>query len=105
MRSTRSPVWRTVIGNCEITETSAIANIDAAKRLFHDLKDVGFRFSLDDFGSGFSSFYHLKHLPVDYVKIDGQFVQSIAASPTDRAIVMSINDIAQSFGIKPLRNV
>jgi len=86
----------------EITETSAIENIDAAKRLIHNLKDLGFRFSLDDFGSGFSSFYHLKHLPVDFVKIDGQFVQSMVSSATDRAIVMSINDIAHSFGKKTI---
>lgn len=86
----------------EITETSAIANIDAAKRLIHDLKDLGIRFALDDFGSGFSSFYHLKHLPVDFVKIDGQFVQSMNTSATDRAIVMSINDIAHSFGKKTI---
>jgi len=86
----------------EITETSAIANIDAAKRLIDRLREKGFQFALDDFGSGFSSFYHLKHLPVDFVKIDGQFVQSMSSSATDRAIVMSINDIAHSFGKKTI---
>jgi diguanylate cyclase (GGDEF)-like protein/PAS domain S-box-containing protein len=82
----------------EITETSAIANIEAAKRLINELRALGCRFALDDFGSGFSSFYHLKHLPVDFVKIDGQFVQGMATDPIDRAIVTSINDIAHSFG-------
>lgn len=82
----------------EITETSAIANMEAAQRLIIDLKKLGCRFALDDFGSGFSSFYHLKHLPVDFVKIDGQFVQTIATSDTDRAIVTSINEIAHAFG-------
>jgi diguanylate cyclase (GGDEF)-like protein/PAS domain S-box-containing protein len=82
----------------EITETSAIANMEAAQRLIHELKALGCRFALDDFGSGFSSFYHLKHLPVDFVKIDGQFVQTMATSSTDRAIVASINEIAHSFG-------
>jgi diguanylate cyclase (GGDEF)-like protein/PAS domain S-box-containing protein len=82
----------------EITETSAIANMEAAQRLIHELKALGCRFALDDFGSGFSSFYHLKHLPVDFVKIDGQFVQTMATSSTDRAIVSSINEIAHSFG-------
>jgi diguanylate cyclase (GGDEF)-like protein/PAS domain S-box-containing protein len=81
----------------EITETSAIANIEAAQRLIHELKELGCRFALDDFGSGFSSFYHLKHLPVDFVKIDGQFVQTLATSETDRAIVTSINEIAHAF--------
>jgi diguanylate cyclase (GGDEF)-like protein/PAS domain S-box-containing protein len=82
----------------EITETSAIENIEAAKRLIEELRELGCRFALDDFGSGFSSFYHLKHLPVDFVKIDGQFVKSMAIDPIDRAIVTSINEIAHSFG-------
>jgi len=82
----------------EITETNAIANLDAAQRVIGDLREHGCRFALDDFGSGFSSFHHLKHLPVDVVKIDGQFVRDMARDPADRAIVMSINDIAHSFG-------
>jgi diguanylate cyclase (GGDEF)-like protein/PAS domain S-box-containing protein len=82
----------------EITETSAIANIDAAQRLIGELRDHGCRFALDDFGSGFCSFHHLKHLPVDLVKIDGQFVRGMLRDPADRAIVMSINDISHSFG-------
>ena len=86
----------------EITESSAIQNIDAAKKLINELRMMGCRFALDDFGSGFSSFYHLKHLPVDYVKIDGQFVQGMATDPSDRAIVSSINDIAHSFGKKTI---
>ena len=82
----------------EITEASAIANIEAAKKLIYELREFGCRFALDDFGSGFSSFFHLKHLPVDFVKIDGQFVQGMGTNPADRAIVASINDIAHSFG-------
>ena len=82
----------------EITETSAIANLDGAKRLIAEMRSLGCRFALDDFGSGFSSFNHLKHLPVDFIKIDGQFVQGMANDPIDRAIVASINDIAHSFG-------
>jgi diguanylate cyclase (GGDEF)-like protein/PAS domain S-box-containing protein len=82
----------------EITETNAIANIEAAQRLIGELREHGCRFALDDFGSGFSSFHHLKHLPVDFVKIDGQFVRGMVQNPADRAIVMSINDIAHSLG-------
>ncbi|HWR87899.1 MAG TPA: EAL domain-containing protein [Acidiferrobacterales bacterium] len=82
----------------EITETNAIANIEAAQRLIGELREHGCRFALDDFGSGFSSFHHLRHLPVDFVKIDGQFVLGMVQNPDDRAIVMSINDIAHSLG-------
>lgn len=82
----------------EITETSAIANVQAAKRLIDEMRDIGCRFALDDFGIGFSSLYHLKHLPVDFIKIDGQFVRDMVADPIDRTIVTSINDIAHSLG-------
>jgi diguanylate cyclase (GGDEF)-like protein/PAS domain S-box-containing protein len=82
----------------EITETSAITNLEVAKRLIAGLKEVGCKFALDDFGSGFSSFGHLKHLDVDYVKIDGLFTQGVLTDSMDRAVVQSINDIAHSFG-------
>jgi diguanylate cyclase (GGDEF)-like protein/PAS domain S-box-containing protein len=82
----------------EITETSAIANIDQANRFISELTDIGCRFSLDDFGSGFCSFSQLKSLPSDFVKIDGQFVKSMARGSTDRAIVTAMNDVAHSLG-------
>jgi len=82
----------------EITETAAISNLDAARRFIFELSRVGCRFALDDFGSGFSSFYHLKHLPVEFIKIDGAFVRGMASDPIDRAMVVSMNDIAHSLG-------
>jgi diguanylate cyclase (GGDEF)-like protein/PAS domain S-box-containing protein len=82
----------------EITEAAALANLGAANRLINQLRDIGCRFALDDFGTGFSSFHHLKRLPVDFIKIDGQFIQDIVHDPIDRAIVTSINDVAHSFG-------
>jgi diguanylate cyclase (GGDEF)-like protein/PAS domain S-box-containing protein len=82
----------------EITETTAIANLRAARTLITEMKEVGCRFALDDFGSGFCSFSQLKYLPVDYVKIDGQFVHGMARDAIDRAIVTSMNDIAHSLG-------
>ncbi len=84
----------------EITETCAITNIDAANKLILELKEVGCFFALDDFGSGFSSFGHLKHLDIDYVKIDGMFIQGILSDNMDKAVVQSINEIAHSFGKK-----
>ncbi len=82
----------------EITETSAIANLEQAKRFIRDLCAIGCRFSLDDFGSGFCSFAQLKNLPTNLVKIDGQFVKNMARGATDRAIVTAMNDVAHSLG-------
>jgi diguanylate cyclase (GGDEF)-like protein/PAS domain S-box-containing protein len=86
----------------EITETSAVSNLLSANELIRRLNGLGCRFALDDFGSGFSSFSHLKNLPVDFIKIDGLFVSGCATDPSDRAIVTSINDIAHSLGKKTI---
>ena len=82
----------------EITETSAIANFDDASRLIEELKNFGCSFSLDDFGSGFCSFSHLKFLTVDTIKIDGIFVQGMLTDRIDQAIIRSIVQIAHSTG-------
>lgn len=82
----------------EIAEAAALANLSAANRLINQLREIGCRFALDDFGTGFSSFHHLKRLPVDFIKIDGQFILDMTHDPIDRAIVTSINDVAHSFG-------
>ncbi len=86
----------------EITETSAISNIRAAQKLIQELRGLGCRFALDDFGCGFSSFSHLKHLPVDFIKIDGMFVQGMVSDPMDQAMVRAVNDIAHSTGKKTI---
>jgi EAL domain-containing protein (putative c-di-GMP-specific phosphodiesterase class I) len=78
----------------EITETSAISNLAKTSRLIRNLKAEGCRFALDDFGSGMSSYAYLKHLPVDFIKIDGTFVRDLANDPIDLALVHSINEIA-----------
>ncbi|MEY2515593.1 MAG: hypothetical protein QOJ89_2951, partial [bacterium] len=66
----------------EITETAAVANIPLARRFAERLMQLGCRFALDDFGSGFGSFYYLKHLPFDYLKIDGEFVSGCMTNRT-----------------------
>ena len=82
----------------EVTETAAIARITSATNFMLTLRGCGFRFSLDDFGSGLSSFAYLKKLPVDYLKIDGTFVRDILSDPVDYAIVKSINELGQLLG-------
>jgi EAL domain-containing protein (putative c-di-GMP-specific phosphodiesterase class I) len=84
----------------EITETAAVDDLTHASRVIGDLRDVGFHFALDDFGSGLCSFSYLKHLQVEYLKIDGSFVRQIDSDPISFAMVRSINEIGQVTGKK-----
>jgi Amt family ammonium transporter len=84
----------------EITETAAIENFSAATTLIEELKAIGCTFSLDDFGSGFSSFTYLKRLPIDFLKIDGSYVKGLLSDPTDRAMVEAINNIGHILGVR-----
>lgn len=86
----------------EITETAAISNLGAATKFMTALNEKGCKFSLDDFGSGLSSFGYLRDLPVDYLKIDGVFIRDIDTNRIDRVMVQSINTIGQEMGLKTI---
>jgi diguanylate cyclase (GGDEF)-like protein/PAS domain S-box-containing protein len=86
----------------EITETAAIANWSHANQLFAALKDMGFKFALDDFGSGMSSFGYLKYLPLDYIKIDGSFVKDMVLDQVDKTFVEVINQIGHVMALKTI---
>ncbi len=82
----------------EITETAAIGDLPRALPFLERLQRMGYRLALDDFGTGLSSYAYLRHLPVDEVKIDGQFVRDLCRDPVDLAMVRSINEVAHILG-------
>lgn len=86
----------------EITERIAVASFHQAVRFIQETKYLGCRFAIDDFGKGISSFNYLKHLPVDYLKIDGGFVRNMLESPLDELIVETINRLGHFLGIKTI---
>jgi EAL domain-containing protein (putative c-di-GMP-specific phosphodiesterase class I) len=82
----------------EITETTAVGNIPRAQEFAAHLNALGCRFALDDFGAAFASFYYLKHLPFDFLKIDGEFVRSCMDNRTDQLVIQAVVDIARGLG-------
>ncbi len=86
----------------EVTETIAIANMEDAADFIREMRGIGCRFALDDFGAGLSSYAYLKYLPVDYVKIDGAFIRNIVTDKSDYAMVKSINEMVKFLGMKTI---
>jgi diguanylate cyclase (GGDEF)-like protein/PAS domain S-box-containing protein len=82
----------------EVTETAAIVNVERAREFAHQLADLGCEFALDDFGAGFASFYYLKHMVFDYVKIDGEFIRKLPESRVNQLVVRSVVDLAKGLG-------
>jgi diguanylate cyclase (GGDEF)-like protein/PAS domain S-box-containing protein len=82
----------------EVTETAAIGNMEAARLFAEQLAELGCRFALDDFGAGFGSFYYLKHLPFDFIKIDGEFVRNLTSNETDRVVIRAVVELARGLG-------
>ena len=81
----------------EMTETAALADHSAARLLMERINSIGCRFALDDFGTGFSSFYYLKHLPFEFIKIDGSFIRNLADRPDDLVLVKAMAEIATAY--------
>jgi EAL domain-containing protein (putative c-di-GMP-specific phosphodiesterase class I) len=82
----------------EVTETAAVADMDEAQRFAARLSELGCSFALDDFGAGFGSFYYAKHLPFDYLKIDGEFVRNCRSSRVDQVVIDSVVELARGLG-------
>jgi diguanylate cyclase (GGDEF)-like protein len=97
-RTAIDPAWLSF----EVTETAAVSDLSSSAGIIHELKSLGCKVALDDFGSGQASYSYLKELPVDWLKIDGVFVRKIVANREDYAVVKSINEIGHFLGKKTI---
>ncbi len=84
----------------EVTETSLMHDLDAIRKVLHRLRDEGFTVAIDDFGTGYSSLTHLKHFPIDTLKIDISFIADLETDPGDAAITEAIIGLAKGLGLK-----
>jgi EAL domain-containing protein (putative c-di-GMP-specific phosphodiesterase class I) len=82
----------------EVTETAAITDMGRARAFCEGVRALGCGVALDDFGSGFGSFQYLKHLPFDFLKIDGDFIRALPSSPTDQLVVRALVDVVAGMG-------
>ncbi|MFP4486293.1 MAG: putative bifunctional diguanylate cyclase/phosphodiesterase [Campylobacterales bacterium] len=86
----------------EISEKDCVKNITLLEKFVYDLKMENFRFAIDNFGTGLSTFTYLKRLPIDYIKIDGEFVRNIKKDRSDRALIKSIVTLTKELGIQTI---
>jgi EAL domain-containing protein (putative c-di-GMP-specific phosphodiesterase class I) len=86
----------------ELTESASLFNLQITKDVIQELHQLGCSFSVDDFGSGFSSFAYLKELPADYIKLDGSFIRNMEHDPVDQALVKSMIEVIQAIGKKAI---
>lgn len=84
----------------ELTESASLFNLSITQRVISELHKLGCSFSVDDFGSGFSSFSYLKDLPADYIKLDGSFIKNLHNDTVDQTLVKSIIQVIQALGKK-----
>ena len=84
----------------EVTETSLLHDLDAIRKVLHQLRDEGFAVAIDDFGTGYSSLTHLKHFPIDTLKIDISFIADLETDPGDAAITEAIIGLARGLGLR-----
>ena len=82
----------------EMTETEAVVNVEQAAAFADGVRALGCEFALDDFGAGFASFYYIKHLSFDYLKIDGEFIEDLASSHTNQLVVQAVVEVASGLG-------
>jgi len=90
------PAWMEL----EVTETSLVHDLDAIRKVLHQLRGEGFTVAIDDFGTGYSSLTHLKHFPIDTLKIDISFIADLETDPGDAAITEAIIGLARGLGLK-----
>jgi len=84
----------------ELTESDSLSNLHTTQRVISELHQLGCSFSVDDFGSGFSSFAYLKNLPADYIKLDGSFIQNLHKDTVDQSLVQAMIQVIQALGKK-----
>ncbi len=84
----------------ELTERDTVKNLGLLEQFVYNLRSQGFKFAIDDFGSGFSSFHYIKKFPIDYIKVEGEFIKNMVTDSVDRAFVNSIISLAQDLNIK-----